>query len=214
MTTFLIILLFAAASLAVIWFFAGKTKLVLIFGAMGILLGLMGYIVQGQPDLPAKNVQSNQNKTSNTGANESLNIVRGFSNSDLRLRQANSFVNASRPDLALTVIQNGLDTRPNDAQLWLGMANILMAQGKGVLAPPAEHAFMKAIRSSPDYPIARFYYGAALIGADRVEEGRKQWLALLDMMPKTGSERDAFIKMMAETGVLDPDELQNMQTRK
>jgi cytochrome c-type biogenesis protein CcmH len=207
MITFFIIMAIAAVSLSLIWFFSGKTKSVFIFGSMGLLIGLTGYIVQGQPDLPAKNAQGTTEKPVNALQSDMPDVAQGFGNSDIRLRQAKSFMNANRPDLALQVIQNGLKNRPNDAQLWTGMGNILMAQGKGILAPPAEYAFTQAIRNAPDYPIARFYYGAALIGADRIDEGRKQWLSLLEMMPKNGPERDALLSIMAESGALEPDEV-------
>jgi cytochrome c-type biogenesis protein CcmH len=207
MITFIVIIVIAALSLWLLWFFSGKTKGVFIFGSMGLLIGLMGYIIQGQPDLPSKNTQIATEKPTNTLQSDMPDVAQGVGNSDIRLRQAKAFMNASRPDLALQVIQNGLKNRPNDAQLWTGMGNILMAQGKGILAPPAEYAFMQAIRNAPDYPIARFYYGASLIGADRLDEGRKQWLSLLDMMPKNGTERDALVSIMAESGALEPDEV-------
>ena len=185
MPLFLIILI-GLATLLLLWRIARlSTGAIFLVGA-ALALGLVGYALQGSPALPAARAVPSaeaQARTQNAEADPSNALLGRFGGEADALKQADSYFRINRPDLAARVIKLGLSRNRNSPALWTGLGNALVAHGDGFLSPAAEFAYRRALRITPGFPGALYFYGVALAENGRVDEARPVLVELVRIIP-------------------------------
>jgi tetratricopeptide (TPR) repeat protein len=202
---FVILIALSASILAVLWRLAGVSRDALTIIGAGLALGCAGYSLQGAPDLAARPVVAVEEIALPT-RNDKPKLMGEYSNAAVRVQQAENFLRAGQPRLAMKVIQLGLDKDPNNAALLTGLGNTLVSHGGGLLSPAAEHVYRKALREEPDDPATLFFYGLALASNDRIEDARVLWRALLAVLPKSSPQRAEVERIIASSGIMNEAE--------
>ena len=105
-----------------------------------LALGLVGYSVQGQPNLAASPVapKADLPPAPGEGAQARGEFIGKVGAEADTLAQADSYFRIGRPELAARVIRLGLEKNQNSPGLWTGLGNAMVAHGQGRLSPPAE----------------------------------------------------------------------------
>ena len=87
------------------------------------------------------------------------------------------------------MLLSALRDRPDDANLWLGLGNALVAHGDGMLSPGAQFAYRRALAIDPDGPAPRYFYGLALAQAGQLQAARDLWAPLAARAPADSDVR-------------------------
>lgn len=186
-----------------------STGAVFLIGA-AMALGLVGYALQGSPALPsalaAKAPEAaplpGDASANPSGANPSGEFLGRFGGEAEALKQADSYFRIRRPDLAARVIKLALANNRNSPALWTGLGNALVAHGKGFLSPSAEFAYKKALRLTPGYPGALYFYAVALTENGRIEDAKPLFVALVQSIPADVPVRKQLVADLERLGVL------------
>jgi tetratricopeptide (TPR) repeat protein len=171
-----------------------------------LALGLVGYSVQGQPNLAASPVAPKADLPPAPGEDAQARgefIGKVGAEADT-LAQADSYFRIGRPELAARVIRLGLEKNQNSPGLWTGLGNAMVAHGQGRLSPPADYAYRKALKITPGYPGALYFYAVALAQNGRVDEARPLFSQLLASIPADAPIRRALTQELERNGVLTP----------
>jgi len=173
-----------------------------------LALGLVGYSVQGQPNLAAAPVVPKADLPPAPGedANARGEFIGKVGAEADTLAQADSYFRIGRPELAARVIRLGLEKNHNSPGLWTGLGNAMVAHGQGRLSPPAEYAYRKALTITPGYPGALYFYAVALAQNGRVDEARPLFSQLLAAIPADAPIRGALVTELQRNGILKPAE--------
>ncbi|WP_204349524.1 tetratricopeptide repeat protein, partial [Stenotrophomonas maltophilia] len=75
----------------------------------------------------------------------------------------------------MKVWQGAVRQVPEDAALWTGFGLALAEYDGNQISPAAQFAFGKASALSPQHPGPPFFYGLALVRANRFAEARPWW---------------------------------------
>jgi cytochrome c-type biogenesis protein CcmH len=148
-----------------------------------LMLGLAGYAWQGHPNTPGSPV-SPYGKAIPDDGNVRRFMTARFGAAGETLGYSDAWLKAGRPDLAVRTINIGLQSNPNNADLWVGLGGALVAASDGVVTPAATFAFEKAARLAPAHPGPAFFEGLAAAQGGKIEDAARSWLALLDRTPK------------------------------
>lgn len=151
-----------------------------------LLLGMTGYALQGRPTLapsPAKPV------TAQAEAATLLIETRGkmdykFGVAKRWLRSADGMARAGNYPLAAGFIQGGLHEYPKDGDLWAALGLQLMLASDGKITPPAQIAFDKARKYSPDNPAPDYFTGLDALFKRDPATAERLWKGILDRSPK------------------------------
>lgn len=160
--------------------------------ATAIMLGAAGYAWQGSPGLPGHPVKADA---------QPIKVDQGLI--DLRDAMFGKYGTYawSYANLADGMLRQGDRTRaamvwqgavrqvPNDAALWTGFGSALAEYDGNQVSPAAQYAFDKALALSPQHPGPPFFYGLALIRANRFAEARLWWEKALALTPEKASYR-------------------------
>lgn len=200
------LLLIISAGLAVLlglWKVARlSTGAVFLVGA-ALALGLVGYSLQGSPALPAAPVAPKIQAAPPVEDTKQTpgDLLGRFGGEAEALKQADSYFRIGRPDLAARVIKLGLTKNRNSPALWTGLGNALVAHGQGFLSPSAEFAYKRALRLTPGYPGALYFYAIALAENGRIDDARPLFVALVESIPPDVPIRAQLMADLAKMGV-------------
>ncbi len=160
--------------------------------ATAIMLGAAGYAWQGSPGLPGHPIEADMKPIKvDQGLIDLRDAMFGkygtyawsYANlADGMLRQGD------RPRSVL-VWQGAVRQVPNDAALWTGFGSALAEYDGNQISPAAQFAFDKALALSPEHPGPPFFYGLALVRANRLAEARPWWEKALALTPEKASYR-------------------------
>lgn len=150
-------------------------------------LALAGYAYQGRPDLPAAPAQPVI--ASSDVADQLINIRQemdtDFGAAKRYLIASDSAARKGNYDLAAAFIRNGLNSYPNDAELWGALGVQLMLASNGQISPPAQLAFDRARTSRPKGPVPDYFEGLRALFDGDVLAAEKLWNnALSNATPK------------------------------
>ena len=106
------------------------------------------------------------------------------------------------PDLAARVLKLGLSKNRNSPALWTGLGNAFVAHDRGFLSPSAEFAYNKALRLTPGFPGALYFYAVALAENGRIDEARPLFVSLVASMPPNMPIRAQLLADLEKMGVL------------
>lgn len=169
--------------------------------ASALLMGFAGYawqgssIVEGQPtenrrEIPAEgSTEINDNFLSNRNASSERWIQ--FAEA---LNRRGDHMNAAH------AIQNGIDSDPDNADLWVALGYALLLHGEGQMNPAAQLAFERAAQLSPEHPGPPYFLGVALAQARRLEDAEATWRALLERTPVDAPYRAQLLSRLASVG--------------
>lgn len=184
--------------------------------ATAIMLGAAGYAWQGSPGLPGHPVKADA---------QPIKIDQGLI--DLRDTMfgkygtyAWSYANLADGMLRLgdrtrsvMVWQGAVRQVPNDAALWTGFGGALAEYDGNQISPAAQFAFDRALALAPQHPGPPFFYGLALIRANRFAEVKPWWEKALALTPEKASYRQQIETrlLMLDLFLQDVDRQQGRQ---
>ena len=199
----LAIILLSSLSALALWRFGRLSKDALMLVGAALALGAAGYALQGQPGLAGSPAQAPLPVAAVLPeSNQRAELMGRFGSEAERLSQAEAYMQVGNPEVAFAVLKGGLAQNENSPQLWTGMGNALMVQGKGNMSPAAEYSFRRALAISPNYPGTLYFYGLALADTGRTDEARDMWLTLLRVVPVDAPQRLDLISQLTETGLI------------
>lgn len=165
-----------------------------------LFLAVAGYAWQGSPALPGKptpppaEVKLPENE-------QNIERRKMFSKigTDSQILTAADGLQAQGLNLyAIAIIKNGLEKRPNSADLWVGLGNALVIHDGGMMSPAAQLAFQRAEKISPDHPGPAFFMGLAYAQAGQLDRAEGIWRGLLDRAPANASFRPELEQRLIE----------------
>ena len=167
--------------------------------ATALLLGLAGYAWQGHPAQPGKPVASGTNraKFDEALAQKRKDIGEGISVATKWLVVSDALARKGSSENAANVLLSGLKETPNDANLWVGLGNALVAHANGTLSPASEYAFRRAMTLQPKGISPAYFYGLALAESQQFEQSRTVWLDLAARLPEDNQLREELIRNVA-----------------
>ena len=158
------------------------------FAAAALLFGAAGYAWQGRPGLAGATADQ-VSKAPPIPLTSLRHAFYGeFTGSESWLRMSEGM--ASRGNLADAsgIRQTAVRRHPTDPHLGIGLGNALVDQA-GVMTPPAELAYGRAIELTPDYPAPRFFLGLALARSGNRGGALLLWRSVLADAPADASWR-------------------------
>ncbi len=105
-----------------------------------------------------------------------------------------------REDEAIDLLQRAVESRPDDAELWFGVAGIYFNQARYVAAADA---FAAGLALQPEVSKMRNNLAAALIEAWRIEEGMAELKRLRDEGYDSPQTQNCFGRVYRELGRVD-----------
>jgi cytochrome c-type biogenesis protein CcmH len=167
--------------------------------ATALLLGLAGYTWQGRPALAGKPVTAgtNQVRFDEALAKKRQEFGEGISGATRWLVISDGLARAGDTEKAANVLLSGLREFPDDANLWVGLGNALLAHGNGTLSPSADYAYRKALALQPTGVSPAYFYGLALAESGEFERSRDIWLRLAARLPEDMELREELIRNIA-----------------
>ena len=198
------ILFIAFVTLLLMWRLGKLSPGASYVSAAGLVLGLVGYSLQGSPNLPSAPVMSKPlPPVQLPAASTAQNNLIGQVGPDSQTRaQADAYFRINRPDLAARVIQGALNRDPNNPAVWTGLGNALVGHEQGFLAPAADYAYRRALQIAPGYPGALYFYAVALAENDRAKEAQPYFERLVETIPVEAPFRKSLIEDLDRAGLL------------
>lgn len=192
---------------ALLWRIGMPRALSALAGA-ALMAGAAGYALQqnaGVPGSPAtadvRRIEVDPNMVAFRSA-----ILPGTSDDRAILAAADARMRAGDTAAAVQEIRQALDRRPDNATLWTGLGNALVAHDSGQLSPAAKLAFVRALQLAPNEPGPPFFLGVAHVQAGDLAAARRSWLLALSRSP-----RDAPYRILIATRLVMIDRLLAMQ---
>lgn len=151
-----------------------------------LLLGLAGYAWQGHPTMggaPRAVAEPSAATFDEDLAKQRSGLAERYGPAAQWMMLSDGLGRRGQTKEAANVLLSGLKLRPDDANLWLGLGNALVAHGGGILSPGADYAFRQALHYDPDGPAPRYFYGLALAQAGQLQAARDQWAPLAAAAP-------------------------------
>jgi cytochrome c-type biogenesis protein CcmH len=153
--------------------------------AAAMMLGLAGYALYGTPGQLG---QLAAVKAEDTGFGQAIQSNQGemrerFGEAAQWLGMADAMARRGRTDLAINAIQAGLKQYPDNIDLWVALANAMVAHGGDKMTPAAALAFDEAAKRAPDHPAPPFFAGLALGWGGDLEGAERVWSELLARSP-------------------------------
>lgn len=167
--------------------------------AAAVVLGLVGYAIQGSPDLggaPASAIQAD-NKTADALILTRSEMDRTFSAARPFLVAADAFARDGDYQLAASYIKSGIRKNPTDADLWSGLGLQIMLASNGKMSAPAKYAFDKAREFNPRAPAPDYFEGLVALFDGKPDETLKLWRGLLVNAPKDARWKERLESQVA-----------------
>lgn len=199
------VILIGLLTIALLWKFGRVSQGALSLTGAALALGLVGYSLQGDPNLPGAPVAPKPSAPAvplaDAGARGDL--IGKFGAEAEAMAQADSYFRIDRPDLAAAVLQRALKANSNSPALWTGLGNAMVGQGRGVLSPAADYCYNRALKIAPGYPGALYFYAMALAQNGRVDEAKPVFRRLIAEIPMDAPIRQKLLADLSRAGLLE-----------
>lgn len=173
--------------------------------AATLLLGLAGYAWQGHPGLPGVPRASKEaagEKFDEKLAEQRRGLAERYGPAGQWLIMSDGLGRQGKTREAANILLSGLRATPDDANLWLGLGNALVAHSDGVMSPGADYAYRRAMVLDMEGPAPRYFYGLALARNGQLKAARDLWAPLAASAP-VGSQ----VKAELEANIARIDEM-------
>ena len=187
MIGWLLLLALLAVSLALLRVLGVRASM-LQLSAAALLFGAAGYAWQGSPGLAGASADQVVKAPPIPLTRLRHAFYGAFTGSESWLRMSEGMASRGKLADAAGILQTAVRRHPNDPQLWVGFGNALVDQA-GVMTPPAELAYGRAIELTPDYPGPRFFLGLALARSGNRDGALLLWRSVLADAPANASWR-------------------------
>ncbi|WP_340314968.1 tetratricopeptide repeat protein [Rhizorhabdus argentea] len=196
----LIFLFMALIVVGLLWRFGKLPKGGIELVAAALFLAVAGYAWQGSPGLSGKPTPppAEVRTPDNEAAVERQKMFSKIGSDADVLRSADGLQSQGLTLYAIAIIKNGLEKRPQSADLWVGLGNELVIHGGGMMSPAAQLAFQRAAAIAPDHPGPPFFMGLAYAQAGQLDRAETVWRALLDRSPANASFRPELEQRLLE----------------
>lgn len=154
--------------------------------AAALLLGLAGYAWQGHPGLAGapRTIKDRPDVPFDEKlAEQRRGLAERYGPAGQWLVMSDGLGRQGKTKEAANVLLSGLRQTPDDANLWLGLGNALVAHAGGVVSPGADFAFRRALALDPEGPAPRYFYGLALARGGQLQAARDLWAPLAASAP-------------------------------
>lgn len=178
------------AAFALLWW-GGISRTLGTFTAAALLVGGAGYALQNNASLPGSPARPDARQIAIDPDMVAFRtaIMPGVADDTAILAAADDRMEQGDTAGAALLIMQAIDRRPDDAALWTGLGNVLMAHGGGTMSPAARLAFSRALRVGPDQPGPRFFLGMAYVQGDDFAAAKREWLKALALSPSQAPYR-------------------------
>lgn len=172
--------------------------------AAALVLGLAGYAWQGQPGLAGapRSAKPVEGRFDEKLVEERRNLGERFGPTGQWLILSDGLGRQGKTKDAANILLSGLRARPDDATLWLGLGNALVAHADGMLSPGADFAFRRALALESEGLAPRYFYGLALARNNQLQAARAMWAPLVAIAPE-----DSRIKAELQANIARIDAL-------
>ena len=187
MSGWLILLVLVALGLAA-FRLLGLRGPMLQLAAAALLVGSAGYAFQGRPGLAGspRAAAASRQVLPLTGVRNAF--FGEFSRTGHWLMMSDSMARKGRTADAAGLLRSAVREHPNDVTLWVGLGNALVDHA-GVLTPPAQLAYERAMELAPGHPAAPFFFGVALARSGDPAGAIRIWRQVLAEAPADASWR-------------------------
>ena len=163
-----------------------------------LLLGLAGYAWQGHPAQPGHEVKaSTAAKFDERLAEKRRSIGERMGPASKWLIMSDGLALQGDTQDAANIIAKGLETMPDDPNLWVGLGNALLAHGGGRLSPAAENAYRQALKLQPEGISPNYFYGLALAQSGQFEAAKSIWTGLAARLPEKADLRAELVRNLS-----------------
>jgi predicted Zn-dependent protease len=150
--------------------------------AAALLIGSVGYALQGRPAVPGSARQASAARQAVPLANARRAFFGEIGGSSHWLMLSDSMAERGKTADAAGILRSAVRQHPGDPVLWIGLGNALVDH-VGVLTPAAQLAYERAVSLSPGHPAAPFFYGVALARSGEREAAVRLWRQILADAP-------------------------------
>ncbi|MDK2758548.1 MAG: tetratricopeptide repeat protein [Blastomonas fulva] len=199
-----IVLLVAVAIMAgMIWLGKLPRRAWELAGA-ALFLGIAGYAWQGQPSLAGspKEPVEKLSMFDEDLAKQRDEMGGNFGDARAWLVLADAQSRQGKFATAATALSKGLETYPEDTDLWVALGNALVGHSNGLLTPASQFAYQKAATLTPDHPAPPFFLGLALATSGQLQQARAIWGELLERSPPEAEWREDLTTRLARIDAL------------
>lgn len=194
MNGLMLLLLLIGASTLLLWLLKVRGPF-LKLAAATLLLGAVGYALQGRRSLPGTGPQSAHGEAAVSLAPARHAFFGEFTASERWHLISESFARRGKSSEAARVMQNAVRKYPGDISLWIGFGNALVEDAGG-MSPAAQLAFTRAETLVPGHPAPRFFHGLAIARSGDPQRAVAIWREVL-----ANAEADAEWRPLVEDGV-------------
>lgn len=160
-------------------------RLALVGVGLALAAGIAGYVIVGQPQLPASPATPPVINPALTPEAEQASQALLENYGDVRawLTLSDAMIRGGRTELAVDVLQQAIERIPGDVNLWVQLGVALVAHAGGEVVPAARLAFDRASRLAPDHPAPTYYLGLSWMQSGEAERALAVWRPLLARTP-------------------------------
>lgn len=185
-------LIFAVAAVGLLWRFGKLPRSGIELALAASLLGVTGYVWQGEPSQPGAPVERKDKPRAELDT--ALRSMRAattdqYGDAAKVAEFADTLDRMGMTREAVIAVKTGMRKDQNNPDLWVALGNALVAHGGGALSPAAEFAFQRGAQLSPEHPAPPFFMGLALANSGRAEDAGQVWRGLLARTPKDAGWR-------------------------
>lgn len=167
------------------------------FVGAALMLGAVGYALQGSPTLPASPVRTSPRALPDDPVLTDLRdrMLGRYTLDAAYLTAADAMTRAGDSRAAVRVLLGGINRIPRSVALWTALGTAY-AVHDGTVSPPARFAFEQAMRLAPRHPAPPFFLGLAHVRADQYGTARPYWARAVALSPEGASyRRDIAIRL-------------------
>lgn len=178
------------AAFAMLWF-GGVSRSLGTLSAAALFVGAAGYAVQNHATLTGSPARSDVRRVDVDPGLAAFRqaIMPGTADDAAILAAADAQMRDGDTGAAANAVIAAIARRPDDAALWTGFGNVLVAHDGGQLSPAAKYAFGRAFQLAPDEPGPPFFLGMAHARAGDLAAAKRAWLLALSLAPRNAPYR-------------------------
>ena len=156
-----------------------------------LMLGAVGYALQGSPGLPDDPVRADaQGIEIDPGVTEMRAAMFGrYGDDAMYFTTSDGLQRAGETESAVRLLLGAIRHKGNDAALWTELGTAISAHDGGYVSPAAQLAFRRAAQIAPANPGPPFFAGLAEVRAGDFAAAEPLWTHALALAPPDAGYR-------------------------